>query len=788
METTATILCLAYIIGLLSTVVPWIGFVMPLLGLVLAIIFQKRSRKQRRQAFKTKGHLSAQDKEPEADNIWQAPPKPGVWLVAGIVAFFASLYLQMRIPFPAKNDVSKFLQLDNGGKQEQVVTVKGFVTSTPRLTRNKRGQFWLDAKLLDEINSDNGPANVNKGVSGKLYVTVPLLQATAIYPGQEIAVTGVLYKPQPPANPGSFNFQEFLKKDGAFAGLSGRQVTFPDKKDQPGWGWWQVRARIVRSQVRWLGIPEGPLVSSMVLGSKAVDLPYDIRDLFVQAGLAHALAASGFQTSLILGVVLGLTRNLGAINRCILGSAALIIFALLAGFQPSVLRAVIMGFAALIGLALERKVKLVGSLLIAATILLLFNPLWIWDLGFQLSFLATLGLIVTVPALTNWLQWLPPAIASLIAVPLAASIWTLPLQLHVFGVLPVYSLLTNIVTTPLISLISIGGIISALASVIWSVAGSAIAWLLYYPTHWLIQLVEYISQLPGNSFAIGTISLWQLILIYGLFVLVWLLNWWNMRWWLAGLIAVGLVFIPIWQTQTTLFRVTVLATRTEPVLVVQEQGRVTLFNSGDDSTARFTVLPFLQQQGVNQVDWAISVDNKANTGWMDLLQRLPVRTFYDYSQQQDNVSIIQAIKTEVQQSGGNYQNLAVKQKVNAGSTVVELINEEVPVLQFQVRGQNWLLVGNINPNEQKQLVKVPGLPKAEVLWWAGDSLSSELVKKVEPKIVIASSNRIDPKALLALGENKTQVFWTGRDGAIQWTPSARFESVLNVTENQKSIL
>ncbi|MHC5832337.1 MAG: ComEC/Rec2 family competence protein, partial [Nostoc sp.] len=86
-----------------------------------------------------------------------------------------------------------------------------------------------------------------------------------------------------------------------------RQINVLDQERK--WGWWQIRERIVRSQVRWLGVPEGPLVSAMVLGSKAVDLPYDIRDLFVQAGLAHALAASGFQTSLILSVILQLTRR-----------------------------------------------------------------------------------------------------------------------------------------------------------------------------------------------------------------------------------------------------------------------------------------------------------------------------------------------------------------------------------------------------------------------------------------------------------------------------------------------
>jgi competence protein ComEC len=85
-----------------------------------------------------------------------------------------------------------------------------------------------------------------------------------------------------------------------------------------------------------------------------------------------------------------------------------------------------MGCGALIGLVVQRKRKPLNSLLIAATLLLLFNPVWIWDIGFELSFLATLGLMVTVQPLIKRLDWLPPAIASLVAVPITASIWTLP--------------------------------------------------------------------------------------------------------------------------------------------------------------------------------------------------------------------------------------------------------------------------------------------------------------------------------------------------------------------------
>jgi competence protein ComEC len=63
----------------------------------------------------------------------------------------------------------------------------------------------------------------------------------------------------------------------------------------------------------------------------------------------------------------------------------------------------------------------------------------------------------------------------------------------------------------------------------------------------------------------------------------------------------GVIVIPVWQAKASLFQVTLLPTAGEPVLVIQDQGKVTLVNSGDDETIRFTVLPFLQQQGINEL-------------------------------------------------------------------------------------------------------------------------------------------------------------------------------------------
>ncbi|WP_414529427.1 ComEC/Rec2 family competence protein [Nodularia chucula] len=781
-QISGVFICLGFILGLLLTTIPGGGFWILGLGIIGAVVF----RKPRIRQFTHKSENYGSKPQGSA-NFWENTPNSRIWLVAGLVGLLATVYFQWRSPQPDEQDISTFIASENNSNQ-QLVMVRGEVVSNPRLTRSGRGQFLLAASQVDEVKNETGPVDVPKGVTGKLYVTVPMLQATGLYPGQQVAVTGVLYQPRTASNPGAFDFQKFLKQQGIFAGLTGRQINFLDQYEERQWGWWQVRQRIVRSQVRWLGVPAGPLVSAMVLGSRAVDLPHDIRDLFVKAGLAHTLAASGFHVSLVLGLILQLTRNASKKIQFTSGCLALIIFLSLTGLQPSVLRAVIMGFAALVGLLLKRRVRQFGSLLLAATILLLINPLWIWDLGFQLSFLATLGLIVTVPAVVKRLDWLPLAIASLIAVPLAATIWTLPLQLFVFGVMPGYGLLLNIISTPLIATISIGGIISAIAALIWPEGGSALAGVLYYPADWLIKLVELFSNLPGNSLSLGSISTWQLLAIYALVISVWLIGWWQKRWWFAGLIAISLVVIPFWYSANTLFRITVLAAGTEPVVVIQDRGKVTLINSGDQGTGRFTILPFLHEQGVNQIDWAIASNFKYqdSNSWLEVLQGLPIKNFYEYSPNLKTTTAIQAIQQAVQKQQGVYQPLAAGQTVNIGSVVAQLINEQLPILQFQIQGQNWLLVGNVKPQEVEQLVKSGTLVRPQVLWCSPQSLRA-LVQMFQPEVAIAYHANLDARTLSELSQNQTQLFLTREDGAIQWTPNGQFEAFVQATESKSAV-
>ena len=854
-QATGVIFCLAYILGLISTAVSWGRYGILALGIVTAVAVPKLLRKFARNSVKaTKKRRSRQQKnaleEPldtreELSLLQMLPRAKWVWAVAGLLAFLASVYFAVRSPQPAINDISKLIPA-GGNTQEVAVTVRGRVVSTPRLTRSGRSQFWLDTDLVSEINGGEGGVVVNREVSGKLYVTVPLLQATGLYADNTIAVVGALYKPQPPSNPGAFDFQAYLAREGAFVGLKGRQIDWKrenaiadvNRLNNKTAAFWDakgmrpskiqgMRQRIVRSQLSQLNVPEGPLISAIALGKQAVDLPYNIRDSFVQAGLAHAIAASGTQVSMVLALVLALTRRFSKQLQFGFGVGALFLLVGLTGFEASVCRAALMGFGTLFALVLSREVKPLALLLTAASILLLVNPLWIWDLGFQLSFLATLGLIVTTPPLMAKLDWMPPAIASIVVVPIAASVWVLPLLLYVFSVVSPYSILVNIIAAPLLWILSIGGMVSALAGLIFGPAGSVLAQLLDYPAKGLIAIAQYFSQLPGNSVAVGQVSVFQLIALYSLICWVWIggkqkstppcppqestprggkfkkkkkgksrvfvLPTFSDAWILplAVMMGIAIVVLPAWHVQASLFQVTLLATSNEPVLVIQDRGKVALINSGDENTVRFTVLPFLQQQGVNSVNFAIATHAHLGLsgGWGKLLERLPIKTFYDNNApKQIHRASDREFMTAVQSRQGVYFPLETNSKVDLGSTQLQFVNAEIPVVELLVGNRTWLLLGDMTPEAQKKLAATGTLKPAQVLWWSGKALTAELLGAVGPQVAIASADEIDPETVAQLRQNKTQIFWTGRDGALQWTPAGGFKTTLESEENQTSFL
>lgn len=732
---------LAYIVGLLLTAIPMGGAIVFGCGVISAIVALKKSRKYAR-----------------------------IFAIAGCVGLLAGIYLQFRTPQPNQIDVSRFVP-----QEKQEVTVSGKVAALPKLTQSGKLQVWFDVAAVGEQKAD-----------GKLYVTLPEIEGKDLFPRQAIAITGNLYKPKPKMNPGGFDFQKYLAQEGSFAGLSGKSIRLLDLNQKPEWGWWMVQKQIVRSQTEQLGQAEGAIVAAMVIGGQVVDIPFDVKEAFSKIGLSHALAASGFQVTLILGVLLALTRRLPKVIQISCCGAGLICFAGLTGLQPSVMRAVLMGFAILIGLAFERKVKPLQSLLIVSIILLIWNPLWIWSLSFQFSFLATLGLLITVPALSKRLDWLPTVIVPAIAVPISALLWTLPLQLFSFGIVSPYCILANLLTTVLISFISLGGIVSAGVNFVFPAITKFASPILYYPTHWLIELVKFFCQLPGNSIAVGTISTGLLITLYALICTPWLFPKFRRQWWAFLLVGMNLVFIPAWYTRSNLLQITALSAGAKPVIVVQDHGRVGLINSGQAEAVKFTVLPFLRKEGINHIDWAIAASPAMSDGWKAILEAMPIRALYDFSGKKQQVISLNVVEQLAQRSG-KYVSITPGQKIESGTIKMQFLSVEPTIVQIAIAQQRWLWLRDA-PNVSQSQALGSALVGNEILWWSGRQLHPKLIEKLQPETAIAYSKTIHPETLTQLQQNRVQIYQTEADGALQWTKNQGFQTSLEVDESDGSFL
>lgn len=712
--------------------------------------------------------------------LWPLGPRSPLWLGLGGLGLVAVLNYGWQYPAPSVLDISRMMPSENVAGVQQVVV--GRLIDLPRVNRHNKAQLWLQTQQLQLLNNHEAPLGPPLTTEGKLYVTVPLAMAQTLRPGQEIRVQGRLYAPASAKNPNAFDFQQYLASRGVYAGFSGHRV---EVLSEAGWGLWRIRQRIVQAHINGLGAEQGALVSAMALGRRAVQVPYDLQDAFIQAGLAHTLAASGFHVSLLLGLVLGILRwpalqvRLAhpGLAQLWVGSAVLGGYVLMTGAQPSVMRAALMGVGALVGLALERSVKPLGCLLLAVTLLLVWNPAWIDDIGFRLSVMATLGLMVSVQPLTERLSGLPSTLATLLAVPLAAYFWTIPLSLYYFNTLTTYSVLLNGVATPLVTVISLGGMISGLVALVIPALGSALASLLWLPTTGLIALVNGTIRLPSNTLAMGHIGLWQLFGLYGLYGL----GGWSRvgrRWrWGVAVLMVVLALGPLWYRGATLAQATVLAAGDDAVMVVQDRRSTLLINSGTGSTAFYTVGPFLRQAGVNRVNYAIAGQSSDAENWQTLLAQLPIQGFY-------KTHPIIGLPNEVTAP----VPLRLHQTLALGPHRVESLSEVdglsetgvATVLKFTLFNQQaWLLLTHLSTADQRRLAQSSIPLASDVLWWDGQPLQPDLLNAIQPRRAIASTRSLDETTATALQERGIQVWCPEQDGAILWRPHQGYQAYLS---------
>ncbi|MCX6785435.1 MAG: ComEC/Rec2 family competence protein [Candidatus Komeilibacteria bacterium] len=262
----------------------------------------------------------------------------------------------------------------------------------------------------------------------------------------------------------------------------------------------KIKNKMVAIAGQILPEPQSSFLGGLLWGAKK-GMPQEILDNFNRTGVTHIIAVSGYNITIIAAALSGLFIGLGLSKRRAFWLIVLVIafFVIITGWPASIIRAGLMGVIFLMSQVVGRAAKMQNTLALTGLIMLLINPkILIWDAGFQLSFVSTLGLIYLSPHLAKRLNFLPNflGLKDSLSTTLSAIIFTSPLILWQFGRFSVVAPLTNLLILPVIPLVMFLGFISVILGLIYLPIGQIMAW----PT-WLV--LTYILK------AIGILAGWR---------------------------------------------------------------------------------------------------------------------------------------------------------------------------------------------------------------------------------------------------------------------------------------
>ncbi|MER2997928.1 ComEC/Rec2 family competence protein [Pontibacter populi] len=370
---------------------------------------------------------------------------------------------------------------------------------------------------------------------GQVQVTVPHDTPddyTFTY-GDKLLIKGSPLPVQGPLNPEQFNYKAYLQQKGIYhrQNLQVHQFTKLGN-DPPNLLLYlsiQIRRYLEETiKENVLNRREAGISTALILGVKD-DLDNDVRDSYAATGTMHVLAVSGMHVGLIFGVFLLLFKsiNLNKSQRLvfvIIVLTLLWLYAFVTGLSASVLRAVLMFSLVMIAMVWSRRHNIYNTLAIVAFLLLFYDPYFLFDVGFQLSFLAVLGIVAIHPGIYSLLDInnrLLDKVWELFSIAVAAQLITLPLGIYYFHQFPVYFWLANIVVVP----VSTFGLYAGLLALVlhWVPYLSDLLFALHFGSIWLMNEINLLlSTFPNaliNGLDISVLQSWLLYSLMALFTL-----------------------------------------------------------------------------------------------------------------------------------------------------------------------------------------------------------------------------------------------------------------------------
>jgi len=292
---------------------------------------------------------------------------------------------------------------------------------------------------------------------------------------------------------------------------------------------YQVKQFFVSTLEDAISSPQVDLGVGLLLGVKQA-LGDDLETAFRQTGIIHIVVLSGYNVMLVVGFFWWLSSwVLPQRGRIIFGLVGITLFALLVGLSATVVRASIMAAILLMGKLIGRTYDVLRALLFAGAMMVLINPyILLYDIGFQLSFMATLGLVLVLPQFESTLATHSTQLKfrDLFFATVVTQIFVLPLLMYHIGEVSLVSVVVNMLVLPVVPVAMLLTFVTGLVGSVSTTLGMLFGFVAYLPLQLIIFIAELFSAFPFAVVTIPKISVWVVVLLYVILGIVY--AWWRL--------------------------------------------------------------------------------------------------------------------------------------------------------------------------------------------------------------------------------------------------------------------
>ena len=538
--------------------------------------------------------------------------------------------------------------------------ISGQILSIPQNKGRDKTSFFF------KVNKIEYDGNVREFDNEKVLVTLNTNEKLKIYDYYKIK--GRLSVPFKAGNPSQFDYGNYLRNFNVYAvfyGAKGAEPVFlnSDLSAREKVLQWinDYREKIISIHSNYLSSPNLEILGGIVFGDDAVSPPENIKQSFINSGLLHILAASGMNVAFIFSFFFFFLSALKVNYKVNIsaGIVMVIVYSLMTGLGASVVRATFMLVFVLIGKLIDRDAHSISLLAFVAFLMLLYNPMYINDVGFQLSFIVTFGLLIMTPFLMRGKNKFVNWVIGTVSIPIIAQLWVMPIQIFYFNNISLYSVFANIMSVPILSVISFGGFVSSLiATITPSFVCRCFDFVLNPMLTLLVNISDFWGKLPNAAIQTTHPSVFQIILYYAVLLLITALMDKNIREnylkpiklalpVLIVVLCLSQISFPNHNLEITAFDVG----NADAFLIKTPDNKYLMIDTaksgynGGKSQAKMLILKYLMDRGINNIDTIIVThfDNDHCGG--DLMEGVNVKNLYVNSLNHDSNAAKQIYKT-----------------------------------------------------------------------------------------------------------------------------------------------